>query len=190
MKSLHLTRPHAIMMVGIPGSGKTFFAKQFANMFKAPYIDSLQVEQFAKDDESAGKLIEMVVTEIVKTNQSFIFEGDMDSRARRAEFARWVRTHGYEPMMIWVQTDQATAKTRSLKANSLDAESFSDILKQFNPPHPTEAPIVISGKHTYATQARIVLKQLTKGGRPTPAQPATTLQHALVRSGNRVHIIR
>lgn len=183
MKSLQLNRPHAIMMVGIPGSGKSFFAQQFAETFNAPYIDSLSIEDQSKDGEAAGILISMILGELAKTGQSFVFEGNSDSRVRRTEFARWARSKGYQPMLVWVQTDASTSLGRSLKANSLTREEFASITKDFSPPHPDEKPIVISGKHTYSSQARVVLAQLARDARPDtaatvperrpPARPAT-----------------
>ncbi|MBI3889304.1 hypothetical protein HY312_01855 [Candidatus Saccharibacteria bacterium] len=44
MKSLNLTKPHLIVVVGIPGAGKTYFGQQFSTTFNAPYL---------KYDESA-----------------------------------------------------------------------------------------------------------------------------------------
>ena len=153
-------------MVGIPGSGKSFFASKFAETFNAPYIDSLAIEALAKDDESAGAMIAMLVTEIAKTNQTFLFEGNSDSRVRRTEFTRWARAHGYVPLLVWVQTDQSTSKARTLKAGSLAEDAFIDIVKDFSPPHPDEKPVVISGKHTFATQVKVILAHLGRYNRP------------------------
>lgn len=167
MKSLHLTRPHAIMMVGLPGSGKSFFASQFAEMFNAPYIDSLAIESKASDAAAASDLVAMMLAEIIKTGQTFIFEGNSDSRARRTEFARWARDKGYQPMLIWVQADQTTSLGRSLRAKTLTRDQFADAVRKFSPPHPHEKPVVISGRHTYASQAKVVLGRLSKDNRPT-----------------------
>lgn len=178
MKSLRLTRPHAIMMVGIPGSGKSFFAEQFASMFNAPYIDSLTIEERAKTPEAAGELMALYINEIAKTEETFVFEGDTDSRTKRTEFARWAKSKGYKPVLIWVQTDKATSKARSVKHNGLAPEVFDDIIKDFSPPHPDEKAIVISGKHTYATQAKVVLGHLAKEAearRATPKPPARSI---------------
>lgn len=172
METLQLSRPHAIMMVGIPGSGKTFFASQFAETFHAPYIDSLVIERLARDSEAAGELIGTVLGEIVKTNQTFVFEGNSDSRVRRSEFTRWARSKGYQPLLIWVQTDRRTALQRALKTGSVSREGFADILQGFSAPHPDEKAIVISGRHTYASQARVVLAHLSKDARPQIAAPA------------------
>lgn len=179
MKSLHLTRPHAIMMVGIPGSGKSFFARQFADTFGAPYLDSLSVEQFSRDSEASGQLIGLFLEELAKTKQTFLYEGNGDTRTGRTEFARWARGHGYQPLFIWVQADQATSLSRSLRAGSLDREQFAGIIRQFSPPHPDEKALVISGKHTYASQAKVVLSRLSQENRPeaapvsAPARPAS-----------------
>ena len=170
MKSLHLTQPHAIMMVGIPGSGKSFFAGQFSDMFNAPYIDSLAIEARSRDGAAAGELIAMVLAEIAKTGQTFIFEGNSDSRVRRTEFSRWARERGYQPMLVWVQADQATSLSRSLKAKTLDREQFKAAIRGFSAPHPDEKPVVISGKHTYASQAKVVLGHLSKENRPVEAK--------------------
>ena len=178
MKSLRLARPHAIMMVGIPGSGKSFFAAKFASTFGAPYIDSLAIESHAKDPTAAGVLIAMVVNEIAKTNQTFVFEGNSDTRVRRTEFARWARSKGYQPLFVWVQVDEATGRARTMKTNHLSKDEFEAIMRDFSAPHADEKPVVISGKHTYASQAKVVLSHLSRESHPddTASRPVMPTQ--------------
>ena len=173
MESLHLTRPHAIMMVGIPGSGKTFFAEKFAETFSAPYIDSLAIETRASDAKSAGELIALLLGEITKTKQTFVFEGNSDARIRRTEFGQWARNHGYQPLFIWVQADQATSLKRSLKMKTLSKNQFKEVIQGFSAPHPDEKPVVISGKHTFASQLKVVLEHLSRDNRPATAPTVT-----------------
>ena len=162
MKSLHLTDPHAIMMVGLPGSGKSFFAKQFAETFHMPCIDSRAFASFTKDTPSLQEITAIVANEIVKTGQSFVYEGFTDSRTVRTEFCKWVRKHGYKPIIVWVQVDSETAQDRTLKAYDMTPGDYEEIARKFSPPHASETPVVISGKHTYATQVKAVLSRLTK----------------------------
>lgn len=167
MHTLHLNRPYAIMMVGIPGSGKSFFATKFAETFGAPYIDSLALEKNARDEQASSELLGLVLGELAKTGKSFVFEGNSDTRVRRTEFASWARSRNYLPLFIWVQLDQATALDRTLRSKSMDRHEFARILKDFSAPHPTEKPIVVSGKHTYASQVKSVLKRLGNENRPS-----------------------
>lgn len=162
MKSLSLSRPRVIIMAGIPGSGKTFFAEQFAITFHAPYIHRDKVvELLGKDDKRIEDIINYQLTELVKTKQSIIIETNVQSRAERGELMRKVRQAGYESLLVWVQTDPQTAKNRYKKANS-GRDDYEKLLKRFIPPIAVEKPVVISGKHTYATQARILLKKLSE----------------------------
>lgn len=172
MTSLHLIRPHAIMMVGLPGSGKSFFAEQFADTFNAPYIDALALTSYAKDVPSAMKIITEFAGQIARTGQTFIYEGDTDSRTLRTEFAQFARRNGYQPLIVWVQVDERTAKDRTIKSGKMDSATFSDVTRRFSPPHESENPIVISGKHTYASQAKVVLSRLS-GAMRTPSTSAT-----------------
>lgn len=190
MKSLRLSRPHAIMMVGLPGSGKSFFASQFATTFNAPYIDSLSIESHTQDAEGAGAIIALVMGEIAKTNQTFIFEGNSDSRVRRAEFAKWARQLGYQPLFIWTQVDHATSRDRTAKSKIMSQTDFEHANRTFSPPHPDEKAIVISGKHTFASQAKVVLAHLSKETR-SETPPATQQAPAPTRpAGSRSIIIR
>lgn len=181
MKPLQLNRPHAIMMVGLPGSGKTFFASHFADTFGAPYIDAQALTTLAKDTASATKLITMFVSEVIRTGQTFIFEGDTSSRTLRTEFAQFARANGYQPLIVWVQVDQKTAADRSVKLAKLDKVSFEKSLKTFSAPHPSEKPVVISGKHTYASQVKTVLAHLTRDttAGSTITRPAATTPERL-----------
>lgn len=178
MTSLHLSRPHAIMMVGLPGSGKSFFASQFAKTFSAPYIDALTLTSYAKDVPSAMKIITTFASQIVLTGKTFIYEGDTDSRALRTEFAEFARKHGYQPLIVWVQVDEKTAKDRTLKAGKMDAATFAEVIRGFSAPHATEKPLVISGKHTYASQTKVVLGHLSRAMvRPQGVQPPARAIH-------------
>lgn len=180
MTTPHLSRPHAIMMVGLPGSGKSFFAEQFAATFNAPYIDALTLTSYAKDVKSAMKIVTVFAGQIVKTGQTFIYEGDTDTRALRAEFAQFAKSKGYTPLIIWVQVDEKTAKDRTIRAGKMDGATFTSIIKGFQAPMSDERPVVISGKHTYASQAKKVLASLSREirtDRPAVAErPAQAVQ--------------
>ena len=168
MKSLSLNQPHLIVMVGIPGSGKSFFAEKFAETFHAPYVSLEKIAALAGDnDTSAAKIMKYQIDELLKTRQSIITEGEADTRSERAELTRKARANGYETLFIWVQTDPATAKSRATKVGksktgrTLTHEEHDLLTRRFTLPNAVESPVVISGKHTYATQAKVVLKKLS-----------------------------
>ena len=161
MKSLSLSQPHAVVMVGIPGSGKSTFAEKFSHTFNAPLVDLDKILPRARDEAAADELLMLQLEEIIRTKSSLIVEADASSRIRRTELAKFLRAHDYEPLFVWVQTDAETAKQRTAKAKKISPEQYISALKRFSPPHPSEQAIVISGKHTYASQAKIILKHLS-----------------------------
>lgn len=161
MKSLSLNQPHAIVMVGIPGSGKSTFAEKFSHTFNAPFVDIDQIVPRARDISAADELLLLQIQEILRTKSSIVVEADASSRVRRTELAKFFRENNYEPLFVWVQTDPETAKQRSAKQKKIHPDNFAVALKQFSPPHPAEKALVISGKHTYASQAKIILKRLS-----------------------------
>ncbi len=161
MKSLSLHEPHAIVMVGIPGSGKSFFAEKFAQTFSAPYLEAALFRHFAENNDNADKLLQHVLVQLAKTKQSVVLELDTESRTRRTELAKQLRGYGYTPLFVWVQVDERTAATRSKKAYQMSKDEHEDRVKRFSPPHDSERALVISGKHTFASQVRIVLKRLS-----------------------------
>jgi predicted kinase len=168
MKSLSLNQPHMIVMVGVPGSGKTFFADKFAETFHAPYVSLDKLTSITRADTLTLKtLIDHQLQELLKTHQSIIVEGVSDTKAERLALSRKAHEAGYEALFVWVQIDPTTAKQRAIKqAKQLRDQSDSSVeydrrTKRFTAPSPLEKSIVISGKHTYATQAKIVLKKLS-----------------------------
>jgi predicted kinase len=167
MKSLSLSQPHLIIMVGVPGSGKTFFAEKFADTFHAPYVSHEKLLTLIGDPTVyIDDLFYHQLGELLKTRQSILLEGVAETRAQRLELARLARSAGYETILIWVQTEPATAKSRYQREKKLNRatspEEYDKLVQRFAQPTAIEKPVVISGKHTYATQAKIILKKLSE----------------------------
>jgi predicted kinase len=177
MKSLSLSQPHLIVIVGIPGSGKTHFAEKFAQTFHAPYLSLEKLIPHVTDAPAAKEIALQLLGEFLKTKQPVIIEGASDTRSERTELVKKARDAGYATLVVWVQTDQVTAKNRSIKPprgsdkKPLTTEEFERNERRFTPPNAFERPVVISGKHTYASQAKVVLKRLT-----TPRAEMPTLK--------------
>lgn len=168
MKSLRLSKPHLIMMVGIPGSGKSFFAEKFAETFSAPYVSEGKIASLVPEiPEAAAPIAALQLEELLKTGQTVVYEGDTATRSGRLELARQARRAGYEPLLVWVQTEPAAAEARATRQTKnstnriISLDEFDRAVRRFTAPAATEKPVVISGKHTYATQAKVVLKRLT-----------------------------
>ncbi len=148
-------------MVGIPGSGKSFFAEKFADTFQIPYIEAALYRHFAADSEAAAGLVTHAIKEFAKTKQSLVLEIDTDARNKRTDLAKQLKSLGYKTLFVWVQTDETTAAQRSKKMYNMSKDDHSSRVRQFSPPHETENALVVSGKHTHATQVRMVLTRLT-----------------------------
>lgn len=186
MKALSLTKPHLLVMVGIPGSGKSFFAKHFSDTFKAPWVhlDGIRAElfnepTFSKDENIiVSRVSDYMLDEVFKTQKTILLEGGVDQRTHRTAIEKRARAAGYETLYIWVQTDPATAKVRATKKTrqqpvaKLSSEQFDAFSKRFTPLAPSDKQIVISGKHTFASQIKIVLKKLVE----PRAEAATTTE--------------
>lgn len=176
MKSLSLSQPHLIILTGIKGSGKTFFAEKFAETFHAPYISREWIDEIVSDKTIASKIITKQLDELLKTKQSIVIDGLASTRTDRVELGHKAREAGYDTMLIWVQTDPVTAKNRAIKDSKgqLSSDEYDRITKRFTPPNIIEKPTVISGKHTYASQAKVVLKKLTSPRTAPSLERATT----------------
>lgn len=177
MKNLSLPKPLILVLVGLPGAGKSFFARQFAEMFGSPLVsfDRIRYELFAEPQNSAeehtiiGRLAEYQIAELIKTHRSFLVDGGYNAAAARQALATYAKKHGYGVLVIWVQTDDQTAQLRSMKRNprklddqfspSLDNQTFLSLSKRLTAPS-REEYVVISGKHTFSTQAKMVLRKL------------------------------
>ena len=185
MKSLSLTTPRVIFVIGKPGTGKTQFARRFAETFNAPYIEADQLRGLVTQDPSydtveqkiVDRLVMLQIGELLKTGKTFVVEAHTEAKVDRLNFTKWVHKYGYEPLVVWVQTDEDTAYTRATRASRLNKDKifilpesrYTQLAKRFTPPSEDEKAVVISGKHTYASQVRSVLKRLAEPNRPAAA---------------------
>lgn len=178
MKSLDSSTPAVIMVTGLPGTGKTFFATRFAKTFGIAVvsIDKIRWTLFANhtysDNENAmvQQVANLIVTELLKTQKSFVVDGGFNTEIEREEFISRFTKAGFRVVIVVVQVDDSTAKLRSAKRSakdpenrykqSLSSEEFEEQVARYEMPRIDKKTVVISGKHTYPTQARNVLGKL------------------------------
>lgn len=198
MKSLSLSRPHLIIMVGVSGSGKSFFVEHFSETFSAPLIswNHIRSELFNEptytrdEDAIIERVASYALAQLLKTKATILYEGGTITQTARQALAKTARQAGYEPLFIWVQTDAATAKARALK-QGVPSDIYDAAIRRFTPPKDDADTIVISGKHTYASQLKIVLRRLSapRAGVATEAPAATArTTERQAPAGHRVRI--
>jgi predicted kinase len=174
MKPLTPTTPRAIIMVGIPGAGKSTFAERFSKTFQAPMIDERSIQYSLNlSEESSKKVSQLMLDELLKTHRTLIYDAPTLTKVSRMNISKYVQAAGYQPLLVWVQTESLEAKRRATRkqndGSQLTPEGFDVAIRRFNPPTAAEKPVVISGKHTYASQLKIVLKRLAGEQRPEEA---------------------
>lgn len=206
MKSLSLSRPLIVFVIGLPGAGKSFFARQFAETFNAPIVsyDYLRYQMFpepAFSPEEEGLIATIAGNEfgeLLKTQRTIIVDGGNNSYERRQELAKLAKKKGYGSLLVWVQTDERSARFRATnrkpnregdKLNaSMTIETFATAKAAFMAPGKGEDFVVISGKHTYSTQAKVVLRRFVTTQPPAAATAPPAIQTGRSpRNGGDVH---
>lgn len=185
MKPLTPSTPHIILMVGIPGAGKTHFAQHFAKTFNAPFLNHHALTDITETSDKNGlELSAHLLDELMKTQRTLILESPLGSRKARQAVAKKAKAAGYSTLIVWVQTDSGEARRRSTKRGGRHSrETFDSALESFQPLHSAENFVVISGKHTFATQVKSVLRHLAEPRTiVTPPRPSAR--------GNRNIVVR
>lgn len=174
-KTLFISQPYLILLVGIPGAGKTFFGDKFAKTFSTPFLNLNKLRHeiideptFSRDeDEKLQAIAEPILVEMMRSRRAVMIEGALESRVNRAEFRKLARANGYETILVWIQNTAKTGLARSTRQikytprrKLITPEDFDRITKRFTAPNVAENPVVISGNHTFAMQAKIVLKRI------------------------------
>jgi predicted kinase len=172
-----------IVVVGLPGVGKSFFARRFAETFNAPLVseDKIRYTLFSGHTYSKNENImveqvaRLIIDELLVSGKTFILDGGYNTRSSRENITRLATQYGFRTLIVWVQTDELTARRRaegrSLKnpgdqyKQSLNPEQYDTIERTFTVPDldlKERNTVVISGKHTYAAQAKTVLQKIVE----------------------------
>lgn len=176
MKPFEFNLPHLIIMIGIPGSGKSYFANNFAKTFNAPLVSYENIithfnqssNEYSKTlDEAVVKVMQELVIEISKTKRTIIFDSQLQTGPVVDNIVKIAKQIHYEPLFIWVQTDLETSRKRVNKKTSKTTQPANDffdkLVNKFNlVDRYKKNLVVISGKHTYNSQLKIVLNYLSK----------------------------
>lgn len=160
MEGNRKNRPRALLVFGAPASGKTTFAEKFAKKFGLAFYnlaDLMEEHDFSRDT------ILIILEQILKTGQTVVLEGCLDTEKDRTEIRNVIRKSGYEPALVWVQTDISTIRQRlktRYKSVSKAKDAYEKAVAEMEAPIDIEKPIILSGKHTFETQTRHVIAGL------------------------------
>ena len=154
------SKSRALLIFGAPCSGKSTFAKKFAEKFGLAYYNFDEIQKkynFSRED--ARVILEL----ILKTHQTIIFEGLIETEADRKTIKHLLAKESYESALIWLQTDVATIRARmktKYKSVTKAKNLYESAVSEMEAPTEDENPIILSGKHTFETQTKHVLSGL------------------------------
>lgn len=156
------SKPRALLVFGAPCSGKTTFAEKFSRKFDLAYYD---FDILRTENKLTRKNILLLISLIARTGKTIIIEGCLGSEKDRTEMRNALRKAGYEPSLIWIQTDIATIRMRMktrYKSVTKARDMYDTLVEDLEAPTDLENPIILSGKHTFETQTKHVLAGLAE----------------------------
>lgn len=186
MSKLVPHKPFLLLLYGFQGSGKTYFARQFAENVQVAHVqaDRIRYELFDKPTYSKQEnaivlqIMNYMVEEFLKVGVSVVYDMNVMRIAQRQALRTLARRSGAETVLIWQQIDPDSASVRALKRDRRknddrysmqpDIASFKKIASGMQNPQNTEDYIVTSGKHAFSTQFNAVLRYFYQKGIITP----------------------
>ena len=175
-------KPFLMIFYGAPGSGKTYFARQFAEEVQAANLQSDRVrsELFEKprydqqENNVVAQLMDYMTEEFLTAGMSVIYDTNAMRTVQRKALAEIAKKHGAIPILVWFQVDVESAFARNIKrdkrraddrhAVGWDRTTFDSILSYMQNPDYHEDPVVASGKHHFSTQRNIVMSKMRDKG--------------------------
>ena len=171
------SKPLLILLYGFPGAGKTYFARQLCEQLQAAHIqgDRIRTELFEQprydkeETQVVGHLMDYMAEEFLKSGTSVVYDANVMRLAQRRTLRDMARKAHAQSLLVWLQIDLDSAYLRATKRDRrkaddkysapMDRGTFERITHAMQNPQ-NEDYMVISGKHTFGTQLRTMVKRL------------------------------
>lgn len=173
MLKTKLTRPAVIMLLGLPGSGKSYTSANISELLGMALVsedkirDSLFEETTLSEEENTVVMHTMIMMteEYLRLGLPVMFDAGLNKIIERKTLREIARKYKADSLLIWLQIDQDTARLRTkVNKKQIPTEKSFDIMMQtFQTPH-NEDYIVLSGKHTFESQKPIIVRKLREQG--------------------------
>lgn len=181
MKKFPLKKPVIIYIYGIPGSGKSFVAKRLAEFLPVAHVstDRIRSKLFnhsvnpTKEFAVASRLAEYIAGEFLRAGVGVVFDGNTGTVKGRSQLRELASKHKVPHMLIWLQIDADSAYARAAGRDKRTVEGkyspgysradFDSYIGTMEIPK-NEEFLVISGKHTFASQKSAIISRLYQLG--------------------------
>jgi predicted kinase len=174
-------KPLLILLYGFPGSGKTYFSRQLSEHLHVAHVQDgrIRTELFEQprfdreENQVISHLMDYMTGEFLSAGMSVIYDTNAMRISQRRELRELARKTRTQPILVWFQIDPDSAFARANKRDrrkiedkynmQVDRQMFDRLSAGMQNPH-NEDYIVISGKHTFATQLSAFMKRLRELG--------------------------
>lgn len=178
MAKIQPLKPFILLLYGYPGSGKTYFARQFTETVQAAHLqaDRIRGELFDKpkfdnlENKTVNQILNYMTEEFLSAGVSVVYDASIFRTSQRRKLIELARRNGVTPLTVWFQMDIETAFYRNIKrdrrraddkySGQWDRTTFDKFIEQMQNPASAEDFIVISGKHLFAMQQSAVIAKL------------------------------
>lgn len=130
-----------IMLVGLPASGKSTWAKEYSETHPDYIVhssDKLREEMYGDnyDDADNSKVFEELHRRILEDLKmhSVIYDATNLVKKRRVHFLKGVHKHVYKTCIMFLKTYEKCLKDNSKRENSVPDEVITRMRKVFSPP--------------------------------------------------------
>jgi predicted kinase len=171
-------KPLLLQLYGYPGSGKTYFARQFCEEFQAAHVqdDRIRFELFEEprydkqENDVIAQLMDYMTEEFLKAGISVVYDTNAMRAVQRHGLRELARRAHAVPFLVWFQIDPEGSYQRTMRrdrrrsddkyAANIDRGTFDMIASRMQNPTAAEDYTVVSGKHVFKAQMSTVIRRL------------------------------
>ena len=172
-----MQHPTLFILVGIPGSGKTYLARQLSQKLGISRVSAEQIRSTILDQPSLSRSEEKLVRriamflieEMLRLGMSMICDIPSSRSSQRSELEKLARHHKFQTVTIYQQIDKQAAWLRCRSRHSqqvddryatdLDEKTFNGLCDKLQAPV-GDRVIVVAGSHDFNSQAQTILRRL------------------------------
>ncbi len=182
MQKVTTKRPVLIILYGLPGSGKSFFARQLTEAMSIAHVSAERIRHELFEEPKFDKtefdvitsIMDFMTAQFLQAGVSVVYDSPLSRIGDRKKLREIARQHKAESLLVWLQIDSESAFYRSSKrdrrkaddkyAIDISHEVFERLARALQNPSPTEEYVVVSGKHTFNAQRDMVFRKLANSG--------------------------